>query len=104
MMSDEPAHDPHAREDLRVADPQELVRASAADPIAEPIIIDVGKRPRRLIEQLARGEGPLMEEMQAFLDDVRAELGGELDGKVLVPVVVVCRPKRRRWLRIFPAP
>ena len=109
-MSDK--HDEHSagteREHTLEADGQTPVRPDgSADggPVTAPIVIDVGKQRRRLIRQLARGEGPLMTEVHDIIDAVRAELGDGLDGKTLVPLVIICRPKRRRRRsEMFPTP
>jgi len=64
--------------------------------VTPPIIIDLGKQRRRVIKQLARGEGPLVHEIDAIARDVRAELGADANGKILVPLVIICRHKRKR--------
>ena len=73
--------------------------AESTAPPASPIVIDLGKVRRKRIEQLERGEGPLVDEVQQAVDKLRAGLGAELDGKVLVPVVLLYRrkPRRRRF-------
>lgn len=76
-----------------------VVRADVRKDVAQvtaPIVVDLGKQRRRLVKQLARGEGPLMAEVAAVIDEVRKQLDDELNGKVLVPLVMVCRQKRKR--------
>lgn len=64
--------------------------------VATPIVVELGKRRRKQIKKLRNGEGPLVKEVADVIDQVRAELGDELNGKVLLPVVVVYRKKSRR--------
>lgn len=61
-----------------------------------PIVVDLGKRRRKLIRQLKRGQGKLMNDVAQVMDEVRANLGPEAEGKELVPVVIVYQRKRRR--------
>jgi len=49
--------------------------------------VDLGKRRRKRIKALKRGDGKLMEEVAAALEQVRKSLGGG-DANLLVPVRV----------------
>lgn len=68
------------------------------EPIA-PIILDLGKKKKRALRDLKRGRGRLMDEVEQTLDEVRAGLGDQMEGKELVPVVMVYRKKSRRRRR-----
>jgi hypothetical protein len=67
-----------------------------------PIVVNVGRRTTKALRQLARNEGPLVAEVNEVVERVRGELGEELAGKTLVPLVIVYRRKSRR--RAPPAP
>ncbi len=64
--------------------------------VAAPVVVDVGKRRTKQLRQLARGEGPLIAEVNGVIEQVRTELAGELAGKTLVPLVIIYRKKSRR--------
>jgi uncharacterized protein DUF6200 len=63
--------------------------------VTAPIVVDLGGRRRKEIKELKRGEGPLVAEVGDVVEQVRAALA-ELDGKTLVPVVLVYKKKRKR--------
>ncbi|MEW6736396.1 MAG: hypothetical protein AB1489_34205 [Acidobacteriota bacterium] len=64
-----------------------------------PIVIDLGKEKSKRIKALKRGRGKLLDEVAAAVEEVRANLGDEANGKVLVPVVLIYRKKSRRRKR-----
>lgn len=66
------------------------------DGITMPIVVDIGKKRGKRIKQLKKGRGPLLDEVDAAVDQVKERLGAEADGRVLVPVVIVYRKKPRR--------
>jgi Family of unknown function (DUF6200) len=68
-----------------------------------PIVLKVGKRKRRVIKDLKRGRGRLMDEVEQTLEEVRVGLGAEGERKELVPVVLIYREKdkKRKGLRLF---
>jgi len=85
-----------AVEDLPTADaPAALTPASSGD-VAAPIVVDLGRRRGKQIKQLKRGEGPLVREVDDVIAQVRAGLAADLDGKTLVPLVVVYKQKKKR--------
>jgi hypothetical protein len=65
-----------------------------------PVIVDLGKAKRKKIKQLKRGDGPLMEEVLDVLDEVANHLGEELEGKTLVPVVMIYEKKGEKKRKI----
>lgn len=84
--------------------------ASGDDPAAEgvapaaashhpPVVIDLGKRSRKKVKKLRRGEGPLMSETEEVLAELRA--AEKLDGEVQ-PIFVIVRQKRPRRSRRWP--
>lgn len=66
--------------------------------IMEPVIVNLGKKRRKLIKQLLKGEGKLAEEIDGVIDEVAEMLGEELDGKTLVPLILIYekKPKKNR--------
>jgi hypothetical protein len=67
-------------------------QASAVD----PIVINLGKQRRKRIKDLKRGRGVLMDEVMQTMAQVSGQLGGDANGKVLVPVVLIYREKTKR--------
>jgi len=61
-----------------------------------PVFVDMGKTRRKRIKELKRGEGPLMSEVRDVIEEVKTQLGDELDGKIIVPVVIVYKEKKSR--------
>ncbi|MEO5951697.1 MAG: hypothetical protein ABIQ44_04430 [Chloroflexia bacterium] len=61
-----------------------------------PVVLDLGKTKKKLVKALKQGEGPLIDDVFDAVDAVRQNMGGELDGKILVPVVIVYEKKSRR--------
>ena len=66
-----------------------------ASPV-DPIVINLGKQRRKRIKDLKRGRGVLMDEVMQTMAQVTGQLGGDADGKVLVPVVLIYREKPKR--------
>jgi hypothetical protein len=64
------------------------------DPVA-PIVIDLGKKSRKQIKDLKRGQGKLKIEVLDTASEVKQRLGAQADGKELVPIVVVYSRKKR---------
>jgi hypothetical protein len=65
-----------------------------------PIVIDLGKKRKKHITELKRGEGPLTAEIQEALAQVREGFGAEAASKELVPVVLVYKKKLKRRGRL----
>jgi len=61
-----------------------------------PIIVDLGKKRRKALKQLKRGDGRLLDEVEQVTAEVRAELGKDADAVELVPIILVYRRKVRR--------
>ena len=61
-------------------------------------MVDLGKVRRKQVKRLKRGEGKLADEVLDVLDEVSEELGEELEGTTLVPVVMIYerKPKKSR--------
>jgi len=69
--------------------------------ITAPIIISLGKKKKKAIKQLKRGKGGAMDEVMDVVQQVQENLGDELVGKVIVPIVVIYRKKARRTRSLF---
>jgi len=61
-----------------------------------PIILDLGKKKRRALKDLKRGRGRLIDDVEQSLEEIRASLGSELEGKQLVPIVIVYKRKDKK--------
>lgn len=67
-----------------------------------PVVLDLGKAKKKLIRALKQGEGELMEDVAEAVNAIRANLSAELEGKVLVPVVIVYEKKASRKSGFLP--
>ncbi len=63
--------------------------------MTQPIIIDLGKQKTKDLKDLKKGGGKLWDEVLDVVDEVKDMLGEEAEGKVLVPVVMICQEKRK---------
>jgi len=61
-----------------------------------PVVVDLGKVKKKHIKRLRRGEGKLIPQIDDVIEVVREELGDEIDGKELVPLVIIYREKQPR--------
>jgi hypothetical protein len=64
--------------------------------VTQPIIVDLGKQRPKQIKRLKRGRGKLWAEVVDVIEEVGAQLGDDLEGKTIVPVVMVYRKKSKR--------
>ena len=64
--------------------------------VVSPIVIDLGKTKRKHIKRLKRGEGKIMDEVVDVMDEIVDVLGEEVDGKTLVPVIIVYEEKSKQ--------
>lgn len=71
--------------------------------VTEPIIINMGKQRRKRIKRLLSGRGKLWNEVEGVIEEVGTQLGDELEGKTIVPLILVYRrrPRRRRARGMF---
>jgi hypothetical protein len=67
-----------------------------------PIVLDLGKKKRKAIKDLKKGRGKLMDEVQAALNQMKATLGADAEGKTILPIVVVYREKKKAPRTPFP--
>ena len=61
-----------------------------------PIIVDLGSRRKKLIQDLKNGKGKLLVEVELAIEQARAALPESERNKTLVPVVVLYKQKRGR--------
>ncbi len=64
--------------------------------VVTPIVVDMGKIKNKHIKRLKRGNGRLMEEIVEVMDEIVDALGEEVDGKTLVPIVIVYEKKAKQ--------
>ena len=71
--------------------------------VTEPIFLNLGKQSRKRIKNLKKGRGKLWNEVQDVIDEVSFMLEDDLDGKTIVPLILVYRkkPKNKRARGIF---
>jgi len=71
---------------------------------AAPIVVDLGKKTKKAIKKLKKGEGKMVEEVQLAMSEVRSRLPEADKAKQLVPVVMFCerKPSKRSKLSFSP--
>lgn len=72
------------------------MNAPSNDSQLDPIIIDLGKKRRKAIKDLKRGQGKLMDEVYDAVDQIRARLGADAAKKEILPVVLIYKQKSKR--------
>jgi hypothetical protein len=65
----------------------------------QPIILDAGRRTRRMIKALKRGRGRLMDEVEEVIQEYRARLSTDVENVQLVPLIMLYRTKVQRRSR-----
>ena len=60
------------------------------------LVIDIGKRKRKQVRRLRKGEGRLAEEIEQTVDNLKNE--GVLDTDAQTVVVVVRQKPKRNWM------
>lgn len=63
--------------------------AEATAEMAQPIIIDLGKQKSQKIKDLKEGEGELWDEVLDVIQEAKEMLGAEVQGKMLVPLILL---------------
>ena len=58
-----------------------------------PVVVDLGKKRRKMVRRLRRGTGRLMDQVQATLQELRA--AGTIAANVQ-PVIVVVRERKKK--------
>src|SRR5438128_685624 len=66
----------------------------STDPTTDPpIVVNLGKKTKKAIKKLKRGEGKMVAELALAMEEVRARLPEADKGKQLVPIVMFCERK-----------
>lgn len=74
--------------------------AATLAPSLAPVVLDLGKRRRKQVKQLRRGEGKLLDDINGAVEELRT--AGTLSA-TSQPVIVIVREKRRRSAKsLFP--
>ena len=77
-------------------DPSPAQATEVETTMAQPIVVDLGRKKASKIRDLKDGEGELWDDVLDVIDEVKEMLGKEADGKVLVPTVVLVEKMTRR--------
>jgi hypothetical protein len=78
----------------------DMVEDATEEPdIVTPVLVDLGKVKRKHVKRLKHSEGRLVAEVFDVLDEVVEELGDDLKGATLVPVVMIYERKRKKQRR-----
>jgi Family of unknown function (DUF6200) len=75
--------------------------ATVAAEILTPVIVPLGKKKKKVIKRLKRGEGKAMDEVMDVIEQVQANLGAQANGKAILPVVVIYSKKERKFRGLF---
>jgi hypothetical protein len=67
-----------------------------------PVVLDLGKTRKKYIRALKDGEGKLMDDVTHAVEAVRSNLGAEVEGKILVPVVIIYEKRVARKSGLLP--
>lgn len=82
--------------DTGVAETDVAEDATDEPEVVTPVLVDLGKVSRKHVKRLKRGEGRLANEVLDVLDEVVDELGDELNGATLVPIVMIYERKPKK--------
>ncbi len=74
---------------------EEEMNAITAE-MTQPIIIDLGKQKPKRLKALKKGEGVLWDEIFEVMEEVKDMLGEEVEGKLMVPIVMIYEKKSKR--------
>jgi hypothetical protein len=72
--------------------------AQTAPQSAEPVIIDLGRKRRRLVKELREGRGKLMTDINTCIQELRD--AGTIS-ETAQPVIVIVRQKRRNMFPLL---
>jgi hypothetical protein len=67
---------------------------TAPTTVPSPVVADLGRRSRKAIKKLRKGEGPLLEDAQKLVAQLQADRA--IDGSAQ-PVIVIVKERRRRF-------
>lgn len=84
----------------RVAELESLLAEDTGKPLnaTTPAIVDLGRAKGKKIKALKKGEGALLDEVWDVVQHVNESLDGKSDDKILVPIVMIYRKRRKRKL------
>lgn len=64
--------------------------------MTQPLIIDLGKQRSKKLKQLKKGSGKLWDEVFEVMQEVKDTLGEEVEGKLMVPIIMIYEKKSKR--------
>jgi hypothetical protein len=65
-------------------------------PSPPPVIVELGTKSKKAINNLKRGTGRIMDEVEEAIEQVRSRLPDADRNKQILPIVLIYRRKRRR--------
>ena len=86
----------------QTSDKSETAQATAE--MSQPIIIDLGRQKPSQIKDLKEGEGELWDETLDVIEEAKEMLGAEVEGKMLIPIILLYEKKSPRRIErlLFP--
>jgi hypothetical protein len=70
--------------------------------VIQPIVVNLGKQKKKDIKKLKKGEGKLLTEVKATIDEVKGKVKLDSQGQtVLVPIVILYKEKRTGAFRFL---
>jgi hypothetical protein len=77
---------------------EDRTQAAGAANRPAPVLVDLGKKSKKLVRRLRKGKGKLMDSVAATVQELQAS--GQI-GPQVQPVIVVVSEKSDRMLRFF---
>jgi hypothetical protein len=68
----------------------------ATTEMVQPIIVDLGRRRAARVKDLKAGEGELWDEVLDVVHEVKAMLGDEAQGQLLLPIIMIYEKRTAR--------
>ena len=69
--------------------------AEARPRIPRPVVVDIGSKSKKAIKRLKNGKGKLMADVHRAVEEVHALLPDDDKKKQIIPVLVICKKKRK---------
>lgn len=70
--------------------------------VIQPIVINLGKQKRKDIKKLKKGEGKLLTEVKATIEEVKSKIKVDTQGQTtLVPIIILYKEKQTGAFRFL---